>query len=48
MESKNGFKLDLIVIDNTAHVRDIVTVHTSLFHDTIVSIHEYDYEWISN
>ena len=39
-----SLKLDLIGIDNTAHAKDIVDVHASLFPDTVMSIHEYDYE----
>ena len=34
MESKKQFKLDLIRIDNTAHVRDIVIVNASMFQET--------------
>ena len=47
MKSKNELTLGLIGIDNTVHVRDIVAMHESLFHYTIVSTHEDDYEWIS-
>ena len=47
MESKNEFNIYSIGIDNTEHVRDIVDMLAYLFHDTIMSIHEDNYEWIS-
>ena len=36
MESKKDFKLGLIGIDNTSHVRDIVDLRASLFYETII------------
>ena len=37
----------MIGIDDTAFVINIFSVHASLFHDTIMLIHEDDYEWLS-
>ena len=44
MESRKEVKLDLIAIDNTEHTRYIVAVNEFISHDTIMSIHEEDYE----
>ena len=43
MESNKETKLDLIGIDNTEHVRDIVAVNASLLHKNIMSINKYYY-----
>ena len=42
MEPKKVFNLDLVVIENTAHVRDIVVVNESLFHANIMNINKDD------
>ena len=34
------FKIDLIQIVNTSHARGVVTLNTSLLHETIISIQE--------
>ena len=36
MESKKDFKFDLIEFGNKTHVRDIVAVHASMFHDVLM------------
>ena len=36
MESKKYVNLDWIGIDNAAHVRDIVAMHSSMLHETIM------------
>ena len=43
MESNNEFRLDIIGIGNTAHVRDIVAVNSSLFHEINMSINKNVY-----
>ena len=42
MESRKEANLDLIIIYNTTHTKDIVSVHESMFPGTIISIHEGD------
>ena len=44
MESRKEVKLDLLAIDNTEHTIYIVAVHAFISPDTIMSIHEEDYE----
>ena len=53
MKLRREINIDLIGIDNTTHSGDIAAVHESIFHGTIMSIHEEDtesgfpreYEW---
>ena len=42
MKLRREINIDLIGIDNTTHSGDIAAVHESIFHGTIMSIHEED------
>ena len=44
VELRKEVNIDLIVIYNIAHARDIVAVNKSMFPETIMSIHEDDFK----